>query len=329
MRVLVVEDDTLSRLITEAAVMKLGHAVLTAANGEEAWQMFQANQFDVVISDRCMPILSGDDLCRRIRRHPSSVYPYFIFLTAQRDKSLILEGMDAGADDYLLKPFDIDELAVRLVVAGRISALHQKLAGQAAEAESLNRQLFEQARTDALTGLGTRRKLLEDLDQISARVNRDGESYCAIMCDVDFFKQYNDRYGHLAGDDVLRIIAESLGGACCDGDEVYRYGGEEFLILIRADAPESALLSAERYRAAIQALQIPHEQSGVGIVTVSLGVAQIGQGRMDMTTAALLDADAALYEAKRSGRNRVSVSFSSFAEEGELDAMLSRKSSRV
>src|SRR5258706_10707030 len=101
MRVLVVEDDTLSRLITEEAVIKLGLSVLTATNGEEAWQLFQANQFDVVISDRSMPILNGDDLCRHIRGYPSSVYPYFIFLTAQRDKSLILEGMDAGADDYL------------------------------------------------------------------------------------------------------------------------------------------------------------------------------------------------------------------------------------
>lgn len=181
----------------------------------------------------------------------------------------------------------------------------RQLAFQKAELKMLNRMLFDQARIDPLTKLNTRLKLAEDLELVSARVSRYGERYYAVMCDVDYFKQYNDHYGHVAGDEVLRRVANALFETCRGGDRVYRYGGEEFLIIMPCDSPEDAKAGAERHRAAVEALQIPHEGSTFEIVTISMGLAGLGIGGREAAAAWLEEADAALYRAKRAGRNRI------------------------
>jgi two-component system, cell cycle response regulator len=306
MRILVAEDHAATRLVLEAAVRSLGHDCVVATSGEEARRLFETVDVDAVISDRMMPGMDGIELCRRIRACESDTYTYFIFLTAFDKKADVLSGMEAGADDYLVKPLDIDDLKMRLIVASRVTSLHRKLSEQSAQLERLNRRLFDQSRTDPLTELGSRLKLSEDLETIYARANRYGHTCCAVMCDVDFFKAYNDSKGHLAGDEVLQAVARALTNTVRSGDQVYRYGGEEFLILLPEQSLDDGLAAAERYRQAIEALAIPHDSNPPdNVVTISAGVAFLSQSDRKSVRAWLNEADVALYRAKQLGRNRV------------------------
>ncbi|MGO8800917.1 MAG: diguanylate cyclase [Roseiarcus sp.] len=309
MRILIAEDDKTSRLILEAAIAQLGHEFVSSQDGLEAWRRFQEANMDAVISDRSMPLMDGLELCRRIRAAPGAGYPYFIFLTSFNDKARIMDGINAGADDYLIKPLDPEELSARLVVAARITDLYRRLAAQQSELELLNRKLFAQTRIDPLTQLGSRRKLAEDLELLAARVERYSERYCAVMCDVDHFKLFNDTYGHLAGDEVLRSVARTLANGCRGGDQVYRYGGEEFLLVLPAQSLEGGHRSADRLRAAIEELNIPHSASPTRRVTVSMGVSILAAGDGKSASEWVEQADAALYRAKGLGRNRVMADF--------------------
>ena len=301
MRILVAEDDASTRLILQAVIHSFGHQCVVARDGLEAWQLFEMDEVDVVISDMDMPRMDGLAFCRRVRAHHGAAYTYFIFLTSFAERPDLRKGMQAGADDYLTKPLRADELGSRLVVAERITELHQRLARQAQELEELNRQFFEQGRTDALTQLGNRLRLHEDLQSLERR------SYGAVLCDVDNFKSYNDRFGHIAGDQALRAVGAELRKNCRGGDRAYRYGGEEFLLVL-PDLPMAlCCAAAERQRAAIEALGIPHPANlPTGLLTISAGVALRDTEASD-TTGWLNQADTALYSAKREGRNRVSA----------------------
>jgi two-component system cell cycle response regulator len=305
-RILIAEDDTASRLILEAALAGLGHEVIAATDGEQAWQMFQSEKVEAIISDREMPRLNGVDLCRRIRGSDGGKYIYFIFLTSVNDKVGAAEGIRVGADDYLMKPLNRHELEARLMVASRITELYRELADQQVELERLNSQLFRQARTDGLTQVGNRLKMREDLNILVARVAEQGESFYAVMCDVDHFKLYNDEYGHLQGDEVLKKVARILAQGCRPDDEVYRYGGEEFLLVMPGQSMEAACAVAERHRARIEQLAIPNIASPGTIVTISAGVAAMTTARNSIKEW-LEEADGALYRAKQLGRNRVVV----------------------
>ena len=304
MRILIAEDDTASRLILEAALAGLGHEVIAATDGEQAWQLFQSEKVEAIISDREMPRLNGLDLCRRIRESDGGKYIYFIFLTSVHDKDGAAEAIRAGADDYLMKPLNRHELEARLLVASRITKLYRELANQQVELERLNSQLFLQARTDGLTQVGNRLKMREDLNVLFARVAEQGDSFCALMCDVDHFKLYNDEYGHLQGDEVLKKVARTLVQGCRPNDEIYRYGGEEFLLVMPEQSVEAACAVAERHRARIEQLAIPNIASPGSIVTISVGVAAMTTTQPSIKEW-LEDADGALYRAKQLGRNRV------------------------
>jgi two-component system cell cycle response regulator len=306
MRILVAEDNAASRQIFEAAVKSLGHECVVATGGEEAWRLFETVDVDAVISDRVMPGMDGIELCRRIRASGREAYTYFIFLTVLDHKADVLRGMEAGADDYLVKPLDINELRMRLLVASRVTSLHRQLSQQSAQLERLNLRLFEQSRTDPLTQLGSRLKLSEDLENINARADRYGHTCCAVMCDIDFFKAYNDGNGHLAGDEVLQAVARALMNTARSGDQVYRYGGEEFLILLPEQSLDAGLAAAERYRQAVEELAIPHDSNPTDhVVTISAGVALLSHSGGKSVAAWLNEADAALYRAKQLGRNQV------------------------
>jgi two-component system cell cycle response regulator len=308
MRIVIAEDDTVSRLVLEAAVTALGHECITTVDGEDAWLLFQGLDVDVVISDCAMPRMGGIELCRRVRAQDRGAYTYFIFLTALDEKLQVLSGMEAGADDYLVKPLDIDELRMRLLVASRVTTLHRQLFKQSEELEELNRRLLQQSRTDALTHVGNRLKLREDLETICERVERYRHRYSVIMCDIDCFKAYNDSQGHLAGDEVLRAVATTLANTCRGGDQVYRYGGEEFLVLVPEQSLDNGAVAAERFRSAVEELAIPHVgNTAKGVVTISAGVASLPPSEIKSVDAWLNEADAALYRAKQSGRNRVVV----------------------
>ena len=307
MRILIAEDDTASRLILEAALAGLGHEVIAATDGEQAWKLFQSEKVEAIISDREMPGLNGVDLCRRVRGSDGGKYIYFIFLTSVSDKIGSAEAIRTGADDYLMKPLNRHELEARLLVASRITKLCREMAEQQVQLEHLNRQLFAQARArlDGLTKVGNRLKMREDLNVLVARVAKQGESFCAVMCDVDHFKLYNDEYGHLQGDEVLKKVASTLLQGCRPNDEIYRYGGEEFLLVMPEQSIEAACAAAERHRARIEQLAIPNIGSPAATVTISAGVASINPSSGPSIKEWLETADGALYRAKQLGRNRV------------------------
>jgi two-component system chemotaxis response regulator CheY len=304
-KVLVVEDSGASRRILETAVAELGHQCVAADDGLRAWELFQGAGADVVISDWTMPGIDGDELCRRVRA-ADGAYCYFIMLSSHTDKRHVMRGMEAGADDYLTKPLDPDELEARLAAASRVTGIHRRLAEQQGELERLNRELHRQARTDPLTGVANRLRMREDLDTLEGRVERYGHTYAALLCDIDRFKRYNDACGHVAGDDVLRSVADALADACRRGDVVYRYGGEEMLVLLPEQDLETAVAAAERMRSGVEALQIPHPGIELaGLVTISIGVVVWRGGQMGGSEGMLKRADEALYRAKREGRNKV------------------------
>ena len=308
MQLLIAEDDATTRLILQKAVEKLGHDCLVAPDGAAAWQLFQDARVDVVISDWQMPGIDGIELCRRVRASASETYPYFILLTALSDKAHLLAGLQAGADDYLTKPLDRDELQVRLLGAARVTSLYRQLAARKGEVERLNHQLFEQARRDPLTQLRNRLQLREDLELLQGRVGRYGHRYCVVLCDVDHFKRYNDTYGHPAGDEVLRAVGHTIARRCRSGDTAYRYGGEEFLLLLPEQALDGATIVVERLRQAVEDLAIPHRtNTPPGVVTLSAGVTALLPGEHKSANVLLQEADTALYRAKADGRNRVAI----------------------
>ncbi len=303
MRILVVDDDPTSRLIVQTVLGNLGHDCLTASDGAEAWDMFLDHHPNVVISDSTMPRMTGLELCRNIRNH-GGTYAYFIMVTSHGSREDILEGMSVGADDYLLKPLDPDDLQVRLIAAARVTALHRQLGANQRELESLNTGLAAIALLDPLTNLGNRRSLQEDLNLVEAQVLRYGHRSCVALIDIDYFKGFNDTYGHLAGDEALIAVALQLKKQARSGDAFYRYGGDEFVCLFPEQSLESGSIAVERIRAGIEDLAIPHLGSDHGVMTVSSGLALLDSDHAGPARDVINEADTALYRAKERGRNR-------------------------
>jgi diguanylate cyclase (GGDEF)-like protein len=306
-KVLIVDDSPTPRLIIRRELERLGHECEVAEDGQGALDAIPSFEPDVVISDWMMPGMDGDELCRRVRSDPDLPYTYFILLTSLDDPASVIRGMEAGADDHLGKSFDQAELQTRLIAAERVAALHRRLAAQQAELHRLNAVLRADSRRDHLTGLGNRMRQDEDLAILVSRAERYGQAFGVVLFDVDRFKAYNDTAGHPAGDEVLRSVAAALVDVCREGDAVYRYGGEELLVVVPEQDLEGASLAAERMRAEVEGLAIPHPGIGPppGVVTVSGGVACHAPGE---DVGSLLErADKVLYKAKNGGRNRIEV----------------------
>jgi diguanylate cyclase (GGDEF)-like protein len=291
MDVLIADDDEGTRLLVSTTVERFGHRCTVAEDGNEAWRRYQVELPEVVITDWQMPGMDGTALAKAIRGHSPARYAYVMVLTGAADEDAARAVMEAGADDLLLKPLDVAQLERKLIAAGRVTALH--------------RRLHDDARHDALTGLSNRLRLAEDLELLCGRVERYGHTYCVALFDVDDFKGYNDAAGHMAGDGVLRSVAQALKRQIRSGDALYRYGGEEFLVLLPEQTIDSAALAAERLRTAVEALALPHPAGGV--VTVSAGVAGTTTERACRPGALFELADRAMFRAKEGGRNRVEV----------------------
>ena len=300
MKVLVADDDPGSLLVARAAVQRSGHDCLTAADGDQAWALYLQHEPDVVVTDWMMPGLDGLALCRAIRAREQELYTYVVLLTSQGSRDDVLAGLEAGADDYVTKPLDPFVLHARLLVADRITTLHADLA-------HYRKVLSRQARTDPLTGLHNRLKLAEDLEQLHLRSQRYAEKYSVAMCDVDNFKSYNDIYGHQAGDLALRAVAAALLGSVRKSDGVYRYGGEEFLLVLPKQSAGGAKALMERALDAVRDLAIPHEGDTSGQLRLSAGISSFSIEHQVDADALLGEADAALYAAKAAGRNRVEL----------------------
>jgi two-component system cell cycle response regulator len=249
----------------------------------------------LALLDWIMPGLDGPGVCREIRRETNRPYVYVILVTGRSGKAQMLDGLHAGADDYLVKPVDPNELHARLTTARRILDLQDQLL-------ATQRLLREQATRDSLTGLWNRAMILETLQRELIRSQREHQPLAAIMADIDHFKHINDAHGHFMGDQVLRQTAQRLQGVLRPYDTLGRYGGEEFLIVLSGCDSSAALTLAERLRHCLDAEPIA-EGDRTFHVTLSLGVCA-WDGHM--TAQALLQAaDGALYEAKRVGRNCV------------------------
>jgi diguanylate cyclase (GGDEF)-like protein len=293
MKILIAEDQPVAALYLRHTLEKMGHQAELAPDGEAAWRVLRDGDIPLLISDWMMPHLDGPQLCRRVRADRSDRYIYIILLTSREGREDRLTGLRAGADDFLTKPPDPDELAVRLEIAERILAVHDQLARK-------NALLAELASTDELTGVKNRRRFREDLELLYGQAQRQGSPLSLILLDIDHFKQYNDAFGHPAGDQVLQQVGATLRSNLRSHDVVARYGGEEFVVLLPATAEDAALDVAERLRAAIAGREWPHRS-----VTASFGVATSGAEAPDAAT--LVDhADRALYHSKEAGRDRTS-----------------------
>ena len=250
----------------------------------------------LVVLDWLMPGLNGIELCREIRGRDDERYTYVVLLTAKSSRSDLIGGLDAGADDYLIKPFDHQELQLRLRIGQRIVSLQNQLI--------TTRELFRhQALRDPLTGLWNCVAALDVLEQELARARRQSTAVGVLLADLDHFKQVNDRYGHLVGDAVLREVARTLCNETRPYDTVGRQGGEEFLVVVPESTEASLSTIAERIRAAVERISIPSD-SGPVQVTISLGTA-IGEANSEQVYSLVSKADAALYQAKHAGRNCV------------------------
>jgi two-component system cell cycle response regulator len=298
--VLVAEDDPVFRHLLESWLRRWNHRVVAVDNGLDAWKVLQReNSPQMAILDWMMPGIDGVELCRRIRGNDPGPYRYVLLVTAKDDKHDVVAGLDAGADDYLTKPFDVEELRARVRAGKRVLELQEALL-------HAHQALQFQAEHDPLTTLWNRGAILRVLEREAQRSSRTGEALGVIMADLDHFKEINDSRGHLVGDTVLRETGRRLAAAVRSYDWVGRYGGEEFLIIVPGcDAP-GLTVSAERLRQAVSGRLFG---SGAGQLSVTLSVGAVAAQTAKLgglnCEALLRAADEALYAAKAKGRNRI------------------------
>jgi two-component system chemotaxis response regulator CheY len=259
MRILIADDDATSRLVLRATASKLGHECFLATGGSSAWDLLSSQAFDVLLTDWMMPGLNGPQLCRLVREKTFGRYTYIVLITGEERPEQVLEGMGAGADDYLIKPVNPFALQTRLVAAERVTMLHRQVADFRTQLEEANVELMKQSLTDPLTKLGNRRRMEEDLQRTHSRALRLGRPYGVVLFDIDHFKLYNDHYGHLAGDETLRQVAHCLEKMTRAGESVYRYGGEEFLLLLPDCGAEDPTRAAERICRSVADKAMIHE----------------------------------------------------------------------
>jgi diguanylate cyclase (GGDEF)-like protein len=300
MKILIAEDNADFRFGLQRLLSGWGYEVVPVTDGLTAWQRLQEpGAPKLALLDWLMPGLDGPDVCRQVRRRLTGPYIYLILLTARANQRDIILGLEAGADEYLVKPVDPVELRARLRTGQRILDLQEQLLA-AQEA------LRHEASHDPLTGLWNRAVILDRLEGELARCRREAKAVGVLMVDVDHFKRINDAHGHPAGDAALREVSRRLTAAVRPYDTVGRYGGEEFLLVLsECDAVRTAQLG-ERLRQAVAAppLDLPE---GPVEVTISVGGAATDAPERADGAGLVRAADAALYRAKGAGRNRVEM----------------------
>lgn len=299
--ILIAEDNPVSRKLMEMTLRQAGYVVVSAEDGQEALAVFKERFFPIILTDLEMPKMDGLELCRAIRENPAEGYVYIFLITARDSKEDIIVGLEAGADDYLTKPFDRSELIARLKTALRVLELEKSL-----------KDAYEKIRllsiTDKLTGCYNRTYMDEYLAKEIARATRYHRPVSLVMADIDYFKRVNDTHGHQAGDLILKNFVLSVKeGLRKDVDWIARYGGEEFLMVLPETDFKNAMSSAERLRRIVSERLTSYHEKEIRI-TASFGVVGFdpSEKNKNIPYEAIIDqADKSLYQAKDEGRNRV------------------------
>ncbi len=299
MRVLIAEDDPISRKVLEKTLAKWGYEVVVTCDGQEALDALKADGAPrLAVLDWMMPKKDGPEVCRNIRQIPGGEYFYILLLTAKGTKDNIVEGLDAGADDYVIKPFDSRELRVRVSCGQRIVDLQSELV-------AARDKLHVQATHDGLTGLLNRSAIFDTLTNEQTRAIRDSTSLSVVMIDLDHFKSVNDNFGHSVGDIILTEAARRMVDSTRKYDFVGRYGGEEFILVLPNCGSDACMRRAERICQSISAEQFDIGNSQTIPVSASFGVVSTDTfPRADVDELVKI-ADNALYQAKERGRNQV------------------------
>jgi len=298
-KVLVADDSAIYRKLVEHALSGKQFSLVFAKSGKEALHLFEEGEPDLVIADWVMPDLTGIEICEHVRVSSKASYTYIIVLTSKSQKRSVVTGLAAGADDFLTKPFDPEELLARAEVGLRSIELHRKI-------EAQNLLLRELALTDPLTGLPNRRAVEEwSTRQLSAAA-RHGFSFWIAMADVDHFKSVNDAHGHEAGDEVLKRVAQILKSRSRSSDICGRMGGEEFIFVLTHATKANALAVIDRIREELASVVFTFKGSDRS-VTASFGLVGFEGPRAPRLDELLSQADSALYVAKRLGRNRIEM----------------------
>lgn len=300
MKILVADDSIVSRHLLDATLRRWGYEVVIACDGNEAWQLLQQNDApNLAILDWMMPGMTGLEVCRLVRQQAHEPYTYILLLTSKSLKEDLIEGMEAGADDYITKPFDQHELKVRLRAGTRLVELQ-------AELLSAREALREQATKDWLTKLWNRSSILDILVRELARSEREARPVGVVLMDLDHFKAVNDTFGHFAGDAVLKEAAARMLSATRQYDSVGRYGGEEFLIILPGCDEQSTASLADRVRLQIAKDKVISGETALSL-TASFGATTAPPGLKATAEGLIRKADEAMYLAKKLGRNRVQL----------------------
>jgi diguanylate cyclase (GGDEF)-like protein len=302
MKVLIADDTKSNQMLFRTYIESEGYEVVTASNGLEAVSAFKKEIPDLILLDVVMPEMDGYEAATRIKKlcKKRNLWIPIIFLSAKISDEDVVKGIEAGGDDYLTKPVSQTVLNAKLKAMQRIAAMREEL-------ERVNQKLKDLAEVDGLTGISNRRHFDYTLSKECRLTRRSKEPISLIMADIDFFKPFNDIYGHQGGDDCLKLVAKALLPLISRaGDLVARYGGEEFVVILPNTGAEGALVVAEKMRKAIESLEIDHEGSSVSsFVTMSLGIAAAIDVENIQPAGLIEAADKNLYKAKEAGRNTV------------------------
>jgi two-component system cell cycle response regulator len=303
MRAVIADDDPVTTAILSNALRRWHIDATSAPDGTQAWELLETSPApELAIIDWMMPGLDGIEICRRIRQEPRLAGMYVLLLTGRGSRDDLVAGLDAGADDYMIKPIDAEELRARVQVGVRVASLQARLADRVSDLQTASEHLARLVSTDVLTNVYTRRAWFERAAIEFSRCQRYGRAFGLMVIDLDLFKRINDSFGHEVGDRVLRGFADLLMGESRQSDIVGRLGGEEFALLVPETPQAAAQHLAGRIRDGCRDLVVD-SASGPVRCTCSIGISEFAPTD-DSVESALRRADAALYEAKRQGRDR-------------------------
>jgi two-component system cell cycle response regulator len=310
--ILMVDDEPLNLKLLKLVLESKGYITTTALTGDEALQSLAAAPPDIILLDVIMPGIGGYELCRKIKADPKYSGIPVIFLTGLADGGDIVKGFEAGAVDYVRKPFNPAEILARVEAHIELKRGRETIERQKAELEAANANLYQRSITDSLTGFYNRQYILDRLGQEMERSKRYGGVFSVLMLDIDHFKKVNDTYGHVEGDAALIRFSQATMRSLRTVDIIGRYGGEEFLAILPETDLKGAVVAAERIRLAMGETG----NSGISVkpLTVSIGVAQY-QGEDEKEYISIVDS--LLYKAKQSGRNTVVFSRETVSEASE------------